>query len=336
MISFKLEPLDTLFFRGSIPMEAGMQNVISMFPPPVSVLSGAFWTAACLKKTENQTMSNSEWFGKADDMPKVIGFFLKKGNKLYAPAPATWYYDYDGKEKIKKGKDLKEIPLLCAGKLEEKIKELKPTFRVETSAGNLSFVKAEKDANPMNDCWIDLDFLDRVSLDSKEKNFSEDSVLMKADVYETENRTGIALDDKKHTIQGQLYTATHIRLLPDITMVVVFDDESKLQTLEETGKILLGGEKRIVRYKRNDEKKLNDLYEKSPSEKGLYLATVPVKAEDDVLGELVASAKLVVTSGWDMAKGFHKPSVSWIPAGAVFNKQINNSCILLGCKTGEK
>ena len=32
-ISYEMQPLDTLFFRGSIPMEAGMQNVVSVFPP---------------------------------------------------------------------------------------------------------------------------------------------------------------------------------------------------------------------------------------------------------------------------------------------------------------
>ena len=43
----------------------------------------------------------------------------------------------------------------------------------------------------------------------------------------------------------------------------------------------------------------------------------------------ISSGKLIVTSGWDFAKGFHKPTTNWIPAGAVFNKKINNSCVAI-------
>ena len=66
-----------------------------------------------------------------------------------------------------------------------------------------------------------------------------------------------------------------------------------------------------------------------------YLSLMPIEATEENLSVLVASSKLFVTSGWDMAKGFHKPSVSWIPAGAVFSKKINNSCISLKDKRGE-
>ena len=41
--TYEIIPLDTLFFRGSTPMEAGQYNTVSVFPPPVSVIKGAFW-----------------------------------------------------------------------------------------------------------------------------------------------------------------------------------------------------------------------------------------------------------------------------------------------------
>ena len=44
---YEIQPLDTLFFRGSTPMEAGLMNSVSMFPPSASVIKGAFWTAYC-------------------------------------------------------------------------------------------------------------------------------------------------------------------------------------------------------------------------------------------------------------------------------------------------
>ena len=47
---YEMTPLDTLFFRGSTPMEAGMMTTVSLFPPPISVIKGALWTAYCREK----------------------------------------------------------------------------------------------------------------------------------------------------------------------------------------------------------------------------------------------------------------------------------------------
>ena len=44
-VFYEIIPLDTLFFRGSTPMEAGQNVAVSMFPPPVSVIEGSFRTA---------------------------------------------------------------------------------------------------------------------------------------------------------------------------------------------------------------------------------------------------------------------------------------------------
>lgn len=255
-VYYELEPLDTLFFRGSIPMEAGMQNVVSLFPPPPSVLNGAFWTAVCLKTSNAANGSNI--FGDKSDMPNATAFLLKKDNRFYVPAPATWYYDYDGSEKIKSGKCLaeKSATLIVAEKLSSK----KPgDFKCDTSANDVTFVKAEKEANSMSDCWIEIEFLKSKSNGSV---FSENSVLMKNDIYDMENRTGIGLDFNRHTIEGQLYTSTHIRLRQEITMIVCFDREDKLDGLGNSGKLTLGGEKRIVRYRKLNKKRSR--YDKWP------------------------------------------------------------------------
>ena len=88
--------------------------------------------------------------------------------------------------------------------------------------------------------------------------------------------------------------------------------------------MLLGGEKRLAVYKKEKEVPFVAQGE------GQYVSLMPIEASEKNLSFLIASAKLAVTSGWDMAKGFHKPSVSWIPAGAVFNSKVNDSCIPLG------
>ena len=59
-----------------------------------------------------------------------------------------------------------------------------------------------------------------------------------------------------------------------------------------------------------------------------YISLMPIEATEENLKELVSSNKLIVTAGWDLAKGFHKPTMNWIPAGAVFNKKINDSCVV--------
>ena len=98
-------------------MEAGMQNVVSVFPPPVTVLSGAFWTAAC-----QLACKGTVDYGKPSDMPKVQGFFIKKNGAYYAPAPSTWYYDNE--KKVKTGRDLKGVSLKVAEKLKKLQKPL--------------------------------------------------------------------------------------------------------------------------------------------------------------------------------------------------------------------
>ncbi|MDR3347448.1 MAG: hypothetical protein LBN32_02415 [Helicobacteraceae bacterium] len=45
MIWYELTPFDTLFFRGAIPLEAGLPVSDNLFPPPASVIKGAIWTA---------------------------------------------------------------------------------------------------------------------------------------------------------------------------------------------------------------------------------------------------------------------------------------------------
>ena len=204
--------------------------------------------------------------------------------------------------------------------------EMFGTFRNAPQVGDVVFVKADKEAQPLGDCWIKTSFF----TDSKSV-FDEDTVLLKSDVYVVEPRTGVALDNDKHTVEGQLYTATHIRLKDDVSMVVVFGDNEKLKLLGSSGKLQLGGEKRVVQYK------VDSGIENQKCDSDLWVSSVPVMAENNLLSEkLIASGKLFVTSGWDLAKKFHKESVNWIPAGAVFNENVNNSCLPLVKKADNK
>lgn len=310
---FEIIPLDTLFFRGSTPMESGMMNVVSVFPPPLSVIKGAFWTAAHSEKGDfSDGLVNGE-------IPlEVTGIFIKKtgekGSRYYAPAPATWYYDND--KKISNGEKLDGIKLIEAKKMPE-MKSLGMT----SSAGeeDVVFVKAEKDSKSLSGAWVSTDFLRE-----PKQEFGKDDVLFEADILSKENRTNVALDSNRKAKDGQLFSSTHLRLNEGISLVVCFKEKVDFP---DEGKLFFGGEKRISKYKRINESPSDSISSNSGGE--TFVSLVPVEATDESVKSIISSGKIFATAGWDLIKGFHKPTTNWIPAGAVFSTKINDSCVAL-------
>ncbi len=306
--TYEIIPLDTLFFRGSTPMEAGQYNTVSVFPPPVSVIKGAFWSAHCL----HEKKSFSEGLREGGVIPfDVTGIFIKKSfgedYKIYVSAPATWYCDSG--EKAEKGSDFKG-KTLCVAEEEP----LLDRFSARSSAGKVVFAEPKEDAKPLAGAWISLDFVR-----APRRHFSERDILLTKDIYSLENRTGVGLTPDKRAVDGQLYTSSHLRFHDGVSIVVTFENEPEFNFT----KLFLGGERRIAQCRKCDDFELPEI------DGGKWLSLVPVEATAENLASLVASSKIVTTAGWDMAKGFHKPSVSWIPAGAVFIRKINSSCISL-------
>lgn len=309
--SFEIIPLDTLFFRGSTPMESGMMNVVSVFPPPVSVIKGAFWTAAHSEKGDYKSCLDE----KGNIPLEVTGIFIKKidkGNKerYYAPAPATWYYDND--KKISSGEKLDGIKLIDAKKMPDTEK-----LGMTSSAGEVVFVKAEKDSKSLFGAWILVDFLK-----NPKSTFGKEDVLLEGDILSKENRTNVALDENRRAKDGQLFSSTHLRLNEGISLLVTFTEKL---SLPDEGKFLFGGEKRLSKFKRMKEAVFNF----DGSDGSLFVSFVPIEATDKTIETIVSSGKIFATAGWDLATGFHKPTTNWIPAGAVFNTKINNSCVAL-------
>ena len=309
---FEIIPLDTLFFRGSTPMESGMMNVVSVFPPPVSVIKGAFWTATHFEKGDYKS-----GLDKDGNIPlEVTGVFIKKtdenGSKFYAPAPATWYYDSD--KKISNGEKLDGIKLIAARKMSETEK-----LGMMSSAGDVVFVKAEKDSKSLSGAWISLDFLKE-----PKRQFGKIDVLFENDILSKENRTNVALDSNRKAKDGQLFSSTQLRLNEGVSLVVCFNEKIDLP---DSGKFLFGGERRVSKYKRLNVETLNSIFSNSDAEN--FISFVPVDATDKTVKSIVSSGKIFATAGWDFVKGFHKPTSNWIPAGAVFSTKINDSCVAL-------
>lgn len=319
-VLYEITPLDTLFFRGSTPMESGFMNTVSLFPPPVSVLKGAFWTELC--KQKNITFEKDLINGK---IPlEVNGIFIKKTlnnkkSKIYMSTPSTWYCDSD--KKVLSGKDMQAQKLIFA----QNKSSLFEKFCVKTSSQNTFFVKAQKEAFSLLGTWVCVDFYN-----SNKTEINQDDFLFINDIYSTENRTNVALDINKKSIDGKLFSSTHIRLKDEISIVVSFDKDLEIK---EKGNFYLGGENRIASYKKLNEKDLFN-FEKvainnESSVSKHFVSLVPVEATKETLDVLVCSNKIQQIAGWDLQKGYHKPSVNYIPSGAVFNKKINNSCIEL-------
>ncbi|MBF0201035.1 MAG: hypothetical protein HQK66_06940, partial [Desulfamplus sp.] len=96
---YAFEPSDTLFLRGAEPMVSGTSfETVRLFPPPVSVISGAVRTAVLAQ--QRVSISAYRKGDKVKDMIgefggdapfKVVGPLLRWGREYFMPAPYTWH-----------------------------------------------------------------------------------------------------------------------------------------------------------------------------------------------------------------------------------------------------
>ena len=188
-----------------------------------------------------------------------------------------------------------------------------------SSAGDVVFVKAEQDSKSLSGAWVSIDFLKNPS-----PKFGKSDVLFETDILSKENKTNVALDSNRNAKDGQLFSSTHLRLNEGISLVVCFKENVDLP---DAGKFLLGGEKRVSAYRRLNDDVLKSVFTSSNGE--AFVSFVPIEATDETVKSIVSSGKIFATAGWDLIKGFHKPTTNWIPAGAVFSKNINDFCVAL-------
>lgn len=324
-IWYEIKPIDTLFFRGAEPLEAGQLTSNAIFPPPVSVIQGALRTNVLRQRKISFSDYNNGRAGmevealigkSGEEAPfKVTAIFLKKNGKLYSPTPVTWYLD-DYNSPISSadftGKEIKVATLLS----QDNLKKLK----IVTSSNTLPFIKAEKDAISLADTWAYIDLFSKKNI-----KLANQDILYPEDLYIFESRTGISLLDKEtgkptHNVQeGALFSAKHIRLKEGVTIVVGITQDIGL---EKEGFIKLGGEQRISFYSTISKPALPNVGER-------FVATSAVVANKEVLSKLISSRKPMVIAGWDLAKGFHKKTQTLLPAGSVFSENINGQCLPL-------
>jgi len=284
VIYYELAPVDTLFFRGAIPLEAGLPVSDSLFPPPLSVLRGAVLTA-----------SGPEFWQEARQVG-VLAFLLKKGGVYYAQAPYSWFESKKDKHLVKARDNSAALSADGAA----------------ASAWPLPWIDCD-DAKSLGGRWIDARLFSQVRLSS----LPDEEPL-----FDSENRVGVGLDPKTRTAaESQLYTAQHIRLREDVSMVAALDGQ---YGLKESGVLQVGGERRQCWYRK--------LAEEPPvnmSGQGeFFVSFAPIKCTPALL-EKAFCAKTYTAAGWDLLKGGHKETETYFCAGSVFRENINGQCAAL-------
>lgn len=319
-IWYQLTPVDTLFFRGAEPLEAGQPSRDTLFPPPVSVIQGALRTAVL--KQRGVTFAEYKASHCPHDVLEGIGacgqpasfhvtaILLARRGTIYVPCPANWFVE---KEQLPEGARPTLIgrTILRAAPPESAAASL----RLDSSAGaDLPMVRAN-DAQPLTGHWLRLD-----CLSTPPTTITADDLLAPGELYDLEPRTGIAIDCKRNVEQGKIYSAAHIRLRQDVTLIVGIDRDIGLA---DKGFLTLGGEQRMCGYTR---RQAPNLPEKSAS---MFVTLAPVELTAEMLPDVFAASRPVTLAGWDLANGFHKATTTWLPAGAVLTLNINESCVPL-------
>lgn len=319
---FEITPLDTLFFRGSEPLEAGQLTAEALFPPPVSVIQGALRSTLLRQKEipfdvygRHQEPAGITALIGASGEPApfaIQAVLMRKDDEMYAPAPWAWFVDTAAK--AEHGADYVGKPLLVAGKPEFYAVE---KLGLATSADAVPFVQAREEAISLGGAWIRLGLLGK-----RPQQLAAGDVLLSRELYTTESRTGIGLVTGRRTVEkGKLYSSSHIRLLEGVRLVIGVDKEIGL---DPDGVIQLGGERRMSGYRR-----LPTVTIPASDSSSLYTALAPVLACTDVSAAVVAAGRPVAIAGWDMARRFHKPTENWYPAGSVFSSRISHQCVPL-------
>lgn len=317
---YEIDPADTLFFRGAEPMEAGQLTATALFPPPISVLQGSVRTAVLRQRGVSFKEYNGgrapedvvDLIGKSGtDAPfDITAILFRLQGRMYGPAPASWFVDMDRKPTV--GADLIGRTVKAPGRDEDLSR-----FNVLTTCQVPPLVPVQGEAVSLAGWWVDLELYSRT-----EPVFSDGDALSSAELFDMENRVGIAMDRNRKVVDGKLYSAGHIRLREGVSMLVGVSADVGLQ---ETGTLLLGGEQRVCGYRKCDGPSVPE------GEGGRFVSLAPVPADNALLDDVVCAGKSVVLAGWDMDKMFHKPTRTWLPAGTVFSRKINSACVPLAC-----
>lgn len=323
----EIEPVDTLFFRGTETMVAGENHEAdTMFPPMPATLTGAIRTALLGQKKITPAAYLNEPGKWKEQYPllgtpekpgfTIVGPLFRIGETTLYPAPAHWMVDLDdnaangSKVKIQAGQPFVDKGLGLTGSVNSPFWTFQPVSSdmklpsgywvtshcfEEMASGSGSFVLRKKCA---------------------ELKSEEAALLSMNDLFHREERVGIALTRKRTAKEGHLYASVHVRLQFGVRLLVGMKSKHSC-CLAPQGVLQLGGEQRMCVYLLAHAPKLPS----RPDGKLLFaLSSLSVELPEALQDQPRSSGKLLRIGGWDMKKQFHKPLRAWLPAGTVITK----------------
>lgn len=309
MAWYAFYPSGTLLFKGAEPSDMGADHHASMmFPPPAQTITGALRTAVIVQHgisfqdyyEDNVPPDILAAVGKAGDPApfQFIGPLFRIGVQVFVPAPFSWFTD-------KSEKKTGMARVFRAGPTQSRL--------ITAERRSLLFVKGGVgEMVSIGGRWLRLEDL-----------FSSADKMMVYDpsrFYEIEPRTGIALNQNRSARDGHLYTFTHVRLRPDVSLA--FGTAPDLP-LSDNGFLKIGAEQRFGRYETIGAPTF------PAATSGQYVALGLVQGSEKANQTVMATGKIQYIGGWDIKKGFHKPMNGFFPAGSVFSENIHSNFVQL-------
>lgn len=333
----RIDPLDTLFFKGSESMVAGQNHEAgTVFPPMPSTLIGAIRGAILGQRGVLEAFMEPAWAGSelrvkypyigTSETPgfEIVGPLFayedRSGNRdVFIPAPAHWFGD------LKQAADGQAVGIQCGQVIDDLVREAgmvgameRPVWVLEPEGQNLKnlhgYLINRSALNAMTQNKAVLTF--RRALPDRAVP-EQPAVLPLGAIFEREERVGIALDAEngaRRIKKGHLYATRHARLRAGATLLVGLSQPLFPDHLDESGILQLGGEQRMVAY-RQETTPVSLPKRTGEWAMSLYPVAFDKFKEWKIDDRPRASGPLVRMGGWDMKRKFHKAMTAYFPAG---------------------
>jgi len=343
---WKFSALDTLFFRGAVPFnagEGGQGGQTSMFPPAISTIQGAIRYQLAVSQGWRPPSTLPAELGDGDSLGqlKLRGPYLLVNDELLFPCPlflvrqqqqhaqgtqVTYYRLSPGQETVQCDLGNVRLPLMPAG---------------------------VRGAKPMENYWLNASAMTRVLAGgvpyshSIEVNASDSTGPNHSGVYDSkhlweyEPKVGIGRDSGKRTAEDKnLYAINMVRPMKEVSIAVAVEGLGNewFQRLESKPNLInLGGEGKLAAMEITRRAiSLPDLPELeiehgrvrftvtliTPAYFGNREETIQVisNLKPWINCECVTAciSKAIQIGGWDLAQQRPRPLRSYIPAGSTW------------------
>lgn len=325
MISYKLTPLDTLFFRDGRPFnlgETGQMEVEGVFPPSPTTVVGAMRAALA----RNRDWQQGSW---SSDIKRILG----DGEIL----PGS--LEFCGPYLLRNGEPLFPAPLYLLGKQPKDKGERWTCFlrlapnqeKLRTDIGNVNLPKPTSTTDGHK--ALERCYLTRMGMKAVLEGGtpSPEQVYAAGDLWTTEPRVGIKRDSGSRTTkEDSLYQIQQVRLREDVSLAVQV--EGLPDDWQPQSPALLGGESRMVWVETTENITLPQAPTLQPDGGTIrYTVTLitPAAAVDEswcqsgvplfgLPGEIISACvgKPLMIGGWDSIKGSPLPLRAHLPAGS--------------------